>query len=85
MIRRGKMTRMEFESAVEHAGIDQQSFSLDGGLLSEQYVLSKNGSCWSVYYRERGLRSGLQVFDLEEDALDCLFNWLWSDTTTRRP
>jgi len=48
--------RQEFAAAVDRVGISQSSFCLDGGLPSEQYVLSEDEAGWSIYYSERGFR-----------------------------
>ena len=78
------MTREEFFAATRKAGIDDRSFSLDGGLPSEQYVLSpEGGNRWSVYYSERGNRTSLRIFNEESDALEHLLAVLLHDPSTR--
>lgn len=46
-------------------------YSLDGGLPSEAYCINKVEEGWEVYYSERGLKSQLVKFDIEDKA--CLY------------
>lgn len=43
-------------------------YSLDGGLPSEAYCINKVEEGWEVYYSERGLKSQLVKFDIEDEA-----------------
>lgn len=50
----------------------------------EAYVLEPGPPRWSVYYSERGLRTGEAVFDSENEACSHLLELLLRDLTTRR-
>ncbi len=41
---------------------------LKGGLPNEQYCITKSGKGFEVYYSERGNKSELKVFDVEDMA-----------------
>jgi hypothetical protein len=70
--------------------IDLRSYGLDGpsGLpiqdREERYFIEQAPSGWSVYYWERGLRSGEQSFVTEDEACHHLLDLLLRDRTTRR-
>jgi hypothetical protein len=55
-------------TAAESEGIRSSAYSLDGGLPAEQYVLAMEEGGWSVYYSERGQRTGEVHFDTEHEA-----------------
>jgi hypothetical protein len=63
--------------------IKTSSYSLKGGLPSEKYCLSNQGSKWSVYYSERGEKTGENVFSNESKACEYFLNELKNDPTTR--
>jgi hypothetical protein len=65
-------------------GIDPQSYSLDGGLPAETYVLAQEAGGWVVYYSERGSRMEPTFFDAEDEACDYLLLRLTEDPTTRQ-
>ena len=46
-------------------------------------TLDQVGSRWSVYYSERGQRSGERIFDSEDEACRYLLNLLCNDPSTR--
>ena len=77
------MTRDELTSAAIRERIRPSSYSLEGGLPPEKYVLAKEDGHWSVYYSERGERHDETIFDSEQEACDQLFLWLVEDPTTR--
>lgn len=58
------------------------TYALDGGHPSEQYVMDVRPGGWVVYYPEGGLESGLQEFDTEDAACDFLLDQLRNDPTT---
>jgi hypothetical protein len=45
--------------------------------------MEETSSGWSVYYWERGLRSGEQAFGSEDEACRHLLDLLLRDSTTR--
>lgn len=78
------MNREEFLAAVAREGIRPATYSLDGGMPAEKYVVSREGDeDWAVYYSERGIRRDENRFSTEGEALDLLLIWLVEDNTTR--
>jgi hypothetical protein len=83
------MDRLSLREFLDRELIDPRSYGLDGaeGLPAEdreeRYFLEKDSSGWSVYYWERGLRSGKQVFGSEDEACRHLLDMLLRDSTTR--
>lgn len=64
------MNKSELKERLERENVKQSAYSLEGGLPSEAFVLNQNGNQWEVYYSERGNKSGLKIFDSENDACD---------------
>lgn len=78
------MTREQFYSIPRQEGVDERAYTLDGRLPSERYVLEEQrGGGWTVYYSERGRRSGLRAFKAEAEALEHMLQKLLSDSSTR--
>jgi hypothetical protein len=77
------MTRDEFMVAVVNQRICSGAFSLGDEGKDECYVLSGNGSNWSVYYSERGLKTQRMSFVSESDALGHLLTTLNNDPSTK--
>jgi hypothetical protein len=77
--------RGTLKTILDAEGIDTESYSLDGGLPFEAYVLEERANAWGVYYSERGLRSNEVVFESEDEACRHLLDLLLADSTTRRP
>jgi hypothetical protein len=83
------MNRSSLPEFLDREQIDPRSYGLDGasGLpiqdREERYFLEEGPSGWSVYYWERGLRSGEQSFDTEDEACQHLLDLLLRDRTTR--
>jgi hypothetical protein len=75
--------RIDLVRAAESEGNRSSAYSLDGGLPAEHYVLALEEGGWSVYYSERGQRTGEVRFDTEHEACDYLLLQLVSDPTTR--
>lgn len=73
------MNRKELEEKLIELEIRKDSYSLDGGLPNEAYCINRVGNDWEVYYSERGNKSSLKVFSLENDACDYFFNWIKSN------
>ncbi|MBL8024163.1 MAG: hypothetical protein JNK54_07790 [Elusimicrobia bacterium] len=79
------MNRIDLERRLKEQDINPSSYSLNGGLPSETYVLSnEGGGNWSVYYSERGLRRNEKHFLLESDACQDLLRRLLSDPLAKR-
>lgn len=73
--------RLQELAAAEH--VREDAYSLDGGLPFERYVLAIVEGGWAVYYSERGERTGLKIFETEDEACSHLFELLLRDPTTR--
>lgn len=58
------------------------SFFSDG--LGNCLVLTKEGYTWIVYYAERGERTGVRLFDNEDEACQYFLKEMLSDPTARR-
>jgi len=57
--------------------IDPMHYCLDGGLPSEKLVLAhEHPQEWSVYYSERGVKTGERIFMSESSACDYFMNEL---------
>lgn len=78
------MDRKRLRQLAEREGIEDDSYSLDGGLPSERYVLEITEGGWNVYYSERGLRTAQRHFQTESEACEYLFEKLLADRTTRK-
>jgi len=83
------MDRSSLRQFLDREQIDPRSYGLEGasGLpiqdREERYFIEQGPSGWSVYYWERGLRSGEQSFDTEDEACSHLLDLLLRDRTTR--
>lgn len=76
------MTREDLSRLLVERNISPLAYSLGGGLPNERYVLSQEpGGRWSVYYSERGQKSGEHIFDTEDAACRYLLNLLVSDAS----
>jgi hypothetical protein len=79
------MNRAELEVILRERNVSPLAYCLGGGLPNERYTLDQSGAKWSVYYSERGLRSGERVFESEDEACRYLLELLTNDSTTRIP
>jgi hypothetical protein len=83
------MDRSSLREFLNRERIDPRSYGLDGPEdlpvedREERYFMDVTPSGWSVYYWERGLRSGEQLFDSEDEACSYLLDLLLRDRTTR--
>jgi hypothetical protein len=83
------MDRSSLREFLDRERVDPRAYGLDGvaGLpvedREERYFLEELPSGWSVYYWERGLRSGEQSFDDEDEACRHLLDLILRDATTR--
>jgi hypothetical protein len=68
------MKKNELRSTLINKGISRSYYSLEGGLPNEKLCLDYENGKWVVYYSERGIRSGIQYFDNEDDACDHLLH-----------
>lgn len=78
------MNRDELRRQLDEAKVNPHSYSLDGGLPSESYVISDDGyGVWAVYYSERGIRSSEIKFNSESGACEEMKRRLLADSSTR--
>jgi len=82
------MDRSSLRQFLDRERVAPRAYGLEGvsGLpvedREERYFLEEVPSGWSVYYWERGLRSGEQSFDNEDEACRHLLDRLLRDATT---
>jgi len=72
-----KMKKNELQQKLISENISLDMYSLNGGLPNEAFCLSEINGIWEVYYSERGNKTGLKVFNKEEDACQCLYDTLY--------
>jgi|HubBroStandDraft_1064217.scaffolds.fasta_scaffold04103_6 hypothetical protein len=83
------MDRLSLREFLDRERIDPRAYGLDGpaGLpvedREERYFLEETPAGWSVYYWERGLRSGEHSFASQDEACRHLLDLLLRDSTTR--
>lgn len=63
----------ELKQSLEYHAIPIDSYSLTGGLPNEAFCILGYGDSWEVYYSEKGQKSGLLVFNSENDACENMF------------
>ena len=57
------------EALANQRQIPRDAYCLQGGLPNESYCLGREqDGKWCTYYSERGLRTGLKIFDSEDIA-----------------
>lgn len=79
------MNRAELAIKLEQSGVSPEAYSLDGGLPNECYVLDRESNeRWTVYYSERGQKSGYRSFDSESAACQYFLERVLRDPTARR-
>lgn len=62
------MTKKDLEVILLEKKIRKDSYSLSGGLPNEAYCIHENDFGWEVYYSERGNKTGLKIFQNENEA-----------------
>lgn len=70
------MKKADLVQRLKSEDINEYAYCLNGGFPNEAYTLGHNGDTWEVYYSERGQKTGLQVFDNEDDACDYFYSYL---------
>lgn len=70
------MTVDELKRRIDIAAIPRDAVALNDGLKDEAYVIEGAGTHWTVFYSERGLRSGEREFASEDSACQFLWDWL---------
>jgi hypothetical protein len=74
--------RSDLRAVLDREQVSPEHYSLDGGHDFERYVLAIREGGWAVYYSERGLETGLAVFDTEDEACSELLLRIISDPHT---
>lgn len=78
------MNSSALHALLEQENMDPAAYDLTGHARDETYVLESAGGTWTVFFSERGLRTGERRFDHEDDACRHLLDLLLRDRTTRR-
>ena len=78
------MNRNELQVTLIENKITPIAYSLGGGLPNEKYVLDQGVDKWSVYYSERGQKSGERTFNTEDEACRYMQKLLINDPSTRQ-
>jgi len=76
------MTKPQLKEYLEKYGFNSNTYSLEPGIHADQQVLEEHYGVWSVYYSERGIRSGEKTFNNEEEACDYFLEIHSEDPTT---
>ncbi len=61
--------------------INEESYSLEGGLPNERYCLDESYGTWSFYYSERGQKTGYVEFDSEKKACEYFLDTIKKDNS----
>ncbi|EJW2002099.1 hypothetical protein QB794_004571 [Salmonella enterica] len=75
------MRKVELKELLEKEKVSKSIYSLDGGLPNEKLCLDFENNKWIVYYSERGLRTGIIEFIVEDDACNYIYNQIKSIVT----
>jgi hypothetical protein len=75
--------RASLRAALDRERVSPDHYSLEGGHPFERYVLAIREGGWAVYYSERGLETGLAVFETEDEACSELLLRIVRDPHTR--
>ena len=77
------MNIKELKSALKEKNISPDAYSIDeSGAHLECYCLSNESSCWSIYYSERGQKTGYRQFSTESEACKYFYALITKDQTT---
>jgi hypothetical protein len=77
------MNKQELQQLLKQEGFRADTYDLDGGMLPERLTLTKEGNRWCVYYSERGLQTGKECFDTEDEACQSLLDQLWDEPSAK--
>lgn len=73
------------KDALRCANIDERFVSLDGSARDESLVLEHDAVVgWTVYFSERGQRTGERIFGSEDQACQFIFDKLSRDPTVKK-
>lgn len=68
------MNKNELKNALKNEGVSNELYSLEGGVPSEKLCLDFENGKWIVYYSERGCRTGIMSFVMENDACKYIYD-----------
>jgi hypothetical protein len=68
------MTKSELLKRLQNEGIPEESYSLDGGLFNERLCLEYLENRWYVYYCEKGIKTNVKDFFVEDVACQYFYN-----------
>ena len=77
------MNKNELQAVLASESFKDSAYSLEPGEVDEALCLRQEAGQWSVYYSERGLQTGKQVFSNESEACLYFLNEMRSDPTTK--
>jgi hypothetical protein len=78
------VNRQTLGELLDQENVDSSAYDLEGRAIDDRYVLERSNNTWTVFFSERGLRTGEQRFDSEDAACRHLFALVLRDSTTRR-
>ena len=70
------MNKKSLKQHLDSAGINNDKYSLNGGLPNEKYCLGENEEYWETYYSERGTKTSLNKFKREDEACNYFYDWI---------
>lgn len=70
------MNKSKLKELLNKGNIPNDAYSLEGGFPNEAYCLNEEDGKWQVYYSERGRKSNLKEYDMEEEACQELYKRL---------
>jgi hypothetical protein len=77
------MNKSELSQILRQEGFRPDAYNLEGGFPDESYSLEESNGVWSVYYSERGLKTGKKDFSNESAACVYLLQLLRKDASTQ--
>jgi hypothetical protein len=77
------MNKDDLHKTLIEENFNPSAYSLDDDFKDEALSLRWEEGRWSVYYSERGLKTGKIDFDDEDSACEYFINEMRSDPTTK--
>ena len=75
------MNRRELLATLDKEGVRRDAYNLEGGYNDESLTLEQGEDHWSVYYCERGSKTGMKILATEDEACRYLLSELREDRT----
>lgn len=70
------MKIQDLQNQLDFYKVPKDAYSLRGGLPNEAFCIDFRDGQWEVYYSERGSKTGLVSFKMEEEACAYFFEWI---------